>query len=269
MGPLLRAAAAAARAGQTLERAARAGTAAWGALLGESLSAAEREAVTLALYGRAGGELRALFPWEVQWFDAWLPRSGAALVAGAGAGAEVRALVARGLTVDAAEPVPRLAAALAAAGARRVFTADHAALAEGALSGMGPAAGLRDARYAAVLLGWGSLTHVLDADVRRRVLAAVDRLTAGPILASFWGAEGAGPAPGGRLAQAGARVGRAVGRLRGHPPGAGDERFAPWCGFGHLFTVAEIEGLGAAVGREARWGEGPYPHVAWVRPGEP
>ncbi|MEZ4473366.1 MAG: hypothetical protein R3F60_21780 [bacterium] len=261
MDAMIRAAAALARAGQAVERGARAGTAAWGELLGAALSPAEREAVTLALYARAGGEQRDLFPWEIKWFDAWLPSGGRVLVAGAGAGAEVRALRARGLAVDAAEPVDRLAGRLAAAGAGQVVRADHGSLAAGILDGAGPAARLAGARYDAVLLGWGSLTHVLEAATRVRVLQAADRLTAGPILASFWMAETAGPPP----RSVGARLGRALGRLRGHVAPTEDERFAPWCGFGHLFSAQEVEALGRALGREAVWGEGPYPHVAWVR----
>jgi hypothetical protein len=155
----------------------------------------------------AGAALRPLFPWEVEWFDALLPPPPARiLVAGAGAGAEVVALRARGYAVAATEPVERLARQCAEVGARPVWPLDHEAL--GTLAGE---------RFDAVLLGWGSLTHVLTPAGRQRTLEAAAALTSGPILASFWTQASAGPPPSGRLVAWAERAGTAVATCAGPP----------------------------------------------------
>ena len=237
--------------------------AALGAGLGEALGPAERQALTLALYRQAGGEGRALFDWEQAWYRAHLPPSPAhLLVAGAGAGAEVAALVARGYTVEATEPVARLATACRTRGARAVWDLDHEAWAQAVLDG--GTAPWAERRYAAVLLGWGSLTHVLTAEGRQRTWAAAAAVTSGPVLASFWTVQQAGPPPGGRLVATGTALGRAVGARRGVQGAGSAERFAAWCGFGALVDPAEVEATAAALGRRVVWGEGPYPHVALI-----
>jgi hypothetical protein len=104
-----------------------------------------------------------------------------------------------------------------------------------------------------VQLGWGSLTHVLDARERERLLVACARLAPnGPILVSFLTqAFGAGDA--GRAARLGARLGRGLAgplaRLRGAAPAAGQVAFGSWFGFAHLFAPGELEALARAAGR--------------------
>ena len=266
-----------------LEQGVGQGIAALGAGLARGMRPAEQQALTLALYAFAaekgsesgglprlsaaktarskavaGAALRPLFPWEIEWFDALLPPPPARiLVAGAGAGAEVVALRARGYAVAATEPVERLARQCAEVGARPVWPLDHEAL--GTLAGE---------RFDAVLLGWGSLTHVLTPAGRQRTLEAAAALTSGPILASFWTQASAGPPPSGRLVAWAERAGSAVGRVRGHPPPSG-LRFFAWCGFGCTLERAELEGLAQALGRRLVWWDAPYPHAAWLDPDSP
>ena len=65
---------------------------------------------------------------------------------------------------------------------------DYAALVDAVLDGAPTLAEPLVGRpYAAIVLGWGSLTHVLDPSARRRLLRACDRLCpTGPIVASAW-----------------------------------------------------------------------------------
>lgn len=241
-----------------LEQGVGQGIAALGAGLARGMGPAEQQALTLALYAAAGAALRPLFPWEVEWFDALLPPPPARiLVAGAGAGAEVVALRARGYAVAATEPVERLARQCAEVGARPVWRLDHEAL--GSLAGE---------RFDAVLLGWGSLTHVLTPAGRQRTLEAAAALTSGPILASFWTQASAGPPPSGRLVAWAERAGTAVATVRGHPPPSG-LRFFAWCGFGCTLERPELEGLAQALGRRLVWWDAPYPHAAWLDPDSP
>jgi hypothetical protein len=177
-------------------------------------------------------------------------------VGGAGAGREVRALADAGYEIWAWDPVPAAAEALS-----RRLGPENAACArhEDTARWPGPP------RVDAVLFGWGSLTHVLEAGERVRVLAAADARTDGPILASVWTRE-AFPPPAGRAASLGAQVGGAIGRLRGLDAGGTDTLgYAPWCGFGHRFEAGELEALGRAVGRTTVFRAGPYPHVTWRR----
>jgi hypothetical protein len=225
-------------------------------VLVEALSEAEQVRLTAGLYDRPGPKRTALFGWEKPWFAALPP--GRVLVGGAGDGREVAALRALGHGVDALEPAPGLAQKIEGAGV--AVTADYAAL-SALFERAGPCDALRDRRYAAIVLGWGSLTHVLTAQARLRLIQACHRLCPdGPILASFWLQGSAHDAGDSHLAHA---VGRLVGRARGLPA-APDRQFAPWCGFGARLSRAEVEALGHAVGRETRWGEGLYPHVTWV-----
>lgn len=252
-----------ARADETLRRLADAAQAALGAALGPALSTSEREALGLALYADAlqrapaGASAVEPFDWERAWWAADLPAPPATVfIGGAGTGREVRALRAAGYTVFACDPVPAAAAALASlVGPERAACARHE----------DPAAWPGPARVDAFLFGWGSLTHVLDADDRVRVLRAAAARTDGPILASVW-TRAAFPPADGRAVVWGERLGRGMARARGLSPGAAAERtegFAPWCGFGHRFDPAELNDLGRAVGRETRFEPAPYPHVTW------
>jgi hypothetical protein len=247
-----------------------------GGFLSEALTQEERDELGAALYDHAfaAAPRSGLFLWERDWFARRLPPAPARLlVGGAGDGREAVALQSLGYLVDAFDPAARAAAACAARlGARARVAAcryedlSRAVLEPGDLAS--PAAPFASERYAAILLGWGSLTHVLEAAEQERLLAACDRLCPeGPILASFWlRSTDEEPAPG-RAERAGRALGRALGRLRGAEPADG-MRFGWWFGFAHAFGRAELEALAARAGRRVLWEEaaGGYPHVTMLRP---
>jgi hypothetical protein len=251
-----------ARGENAARRLVEAGRAALGAALGPALRPDERATLGLRLYADALGPHPEAegepFPWERAWWAADLPPAPATLlVGGAGAGREVQALSEAGYAIWAWDPVPAAAAALS-----RRLGPENAACARHEDTDRWPG----PPRVDAVLFGWGSLTHVLDAEARARVIAAADARTDGPILASVWTRE-AFPPPTGRAAALGARVGGIVGRLRGIAPDEDADAlgYAPWCGFGHRFEPRELEALGRTVGRSTDFRAGPYPHVTWRR----
>jgi hypothetical protein len=253
------------RAARAVERARRlheAGTAALGPLLEGALSPAERVALGRALYADALGPRPGVadspFDWELAWWAAALPAAPAhLLVGGAGAGREVRALLARGYRISACDPVPAAAAALAGLlGSDAAACADH----ESPHRWPGPP------RVDAVLFGWGSLTHVLEAAGRRRALEAAAARTDGPVLASVW-TRTAFPPPTGRAARVGEWFGLRLGRLRGVDPDPREDLgFAPWCGFGARVDPAEFEAVGRALNRTVSFDPTPYPHVTLGAP---
>jgi hypothetical protein len=235
------------------------------------LDEADKRALVGGVYSRMlGAPERTLAEWERAWLARRLPPSGRVLVGAAGVGPEVRWLVARGHAVDALEPssVGAQACERVAAGGL-VAQATYEELANAVLDGAPPGPlGLIAARsYDAVLLGWGSFAHVLDADARLRLIVACARLSPrGPILASIVRRDLA-PDPFARAREAGARVGGVIARALGRIPQAGAEAcvMGDWFGLAHPFTREEIESLAAAAGRRVIFeGDDPYPHVTLV-----
>jgi SAM-dependent methyltransferase len=231
-----------------------------------------RRGLTAAVYGSMGGyREEGLFDWEKSWFEEDLPTAPArVLVGGAGTGRELRHLAAAGYEQVAFDPVQGFVER-----ARRIADGSSClAVLQGAYEDLADPAGAGAARFAAeverfspydaVLLGWGSLTHVTTARHREGLLAALRRLCpAGPVLASFWmRAEGEAAAEG-RAARLGRRLGRIIGG-RDDAPLDGGDRFLSHCGFAHSFTEAEIRDLARHAGYTVRrLGAGPhtYPHV--------
>ncbi len=273
--PLLAPALAYLRASAALRRWLDQGERLAGAFLSSALSSDEKSELGIRLYDASprhrGGEL---FPGEQAWLARRLPPAPARLlVGGCGAGRELLALVAGGYAVDAFEPAPSLCRdAQARVGERaRVVCCRYEELSAALLDGeAGPAQSFAGERYDAVLLGWGSLTHVLDGDERTRTVRTLDRLCPrGPILASFLCDPGGRPQRiVGRADRLGAASGRRVARLRGldGDPAPG-ELFALHIGFAHRFVRDEIEALARAVGRAVVWEDDgtEYPHVSFVR----
>jgi hypothetical protein len=245
-----------------------------GALVAEAMSAEELSALSPRLYSAlwpVSTQTQGLWDWEDAWFSARLPLPGPGVrvfVGGAGAGRESLPLRARGYQVDALEPAAALCAALARALGDEALAlcATYEDVSRALLDGAGgPAAPLVGRRYDAVILGWGSLTHVMSAAERERTLRAAAALTDGPILASFWLRE-AGPEGGDESSRAhklGRRIGRGLGRARlsGEPP------VGELSAFGHAFAPAELEALAGVVRRRVLWEghSGGYPHVTLVR----
>jgi hypothetical protein len=241
--------------------------------LASSLTPSEKSELTVYLYGLNVRPLAsALSAWEREWYLKGLPPAPARVLLGAaGDGREAAWLCDAGYSVDAFEPNSTLASKMQRRlGARvRVARASYEDLVA-ARSGerSTPYSAWFEHPYDAVILGWGSLTHVLDPRDHRPLLAASDRLSpTGPILASFWLRDESPPeARQSRASTVGSAVGRRVAQWRGVrsrvPEG---EVFRSHCGFAYEFTRAEIEGLAAAVGRSVEWGEYGYPHVTLVK----
>lgn len=256
----------------------RTGAAVWGALR-EALSSEEKGRLAVALYD-AGDQYRDAprYAWEDAWIDRWLagatkakaarkqlpilgnaiepPARGTALVGAAGAGREAVALIARGYEVVAIEPSRTLAATCR----DRI---------EGATQGRSSQSGSRsrviEARYEdldpveiegmdAVLLGLGSLSHVLDDGARDRLFAMLVRACPhGPILASTLAPPAGVSVEEARREGRSAKVGRAVGAAlrswRGLPDVDPAEIVFDTLGFAKLFTRDELAALGDRHGR--------------------
>jgi hypothetical protein len=182
-------------------------------------------------------------------------------------------LIEKGFQVDAFDLAPRLAAlASDAVGNRgRVLAFGYQQLADAVLdSASGTASTFGRERYAAVLLGWGSLTHVIDPSERARLFRALDILCPdGPLLASFWCTNGFAPetAESGRPERWAYALGRFVARLRGiHPQHSYPQSFKLQRGFGYTFEPKEIDDLGLLINRRVIWeqDETTYAHVTFV-----
>jgi len=243
-------------------------------VLAQALGPAERSRFGIELYDahyRAPLEKTELYPWETRWFDEALPGGPARiLVTASGGGREVGALLARGDEVDAFEPADRPRAhAVSLYGDQVDFLrGDYADLCS-AVSGdrSSPLSAFAFRGYDAVLLGWGSFTHLPDAESRVAVLRACDALTPGPILASFYYAAPGDTGDRGRpAADLGAAIGRRIARLRG-TEGIDDVFvFRSWGGFAHQLTMIDVETAARSVGRRVRWYlDDGFPHVTITR----
>lgn len=247
------------------ERALEATSAALGGALSEALDDAEQARLGVRLYGRSPHARSAgLFAWEEAFFARVLPPPPARILVGAaGAGRETTELLARGYEVLAYEPAPELVRRLeAVAPQARPFRATHESFADHAA---------RHGRFDAVVVGWLSLSHVLDEAERLRVLRALaETCPEGPILASFWmlpEAELPALTLRGRAARLGAALGKGLGRLRGARVTPDPQRvFRVRTGFGHTFIAPELEALASALARDLLWGppNSGYPHCAFL-----
>lgn len=256
-----------------LEEAAKNSRQAAGNLLAQLMSGEEREAFSMARYSASVCEAeakRGLRRWEKEWFAATLPVPPArVLVAACGTGREVIALLDQGYEIDAFDGAERaLDVAKKECGQRaRIVQATYRDL---VLASQGdetnPLTNFTRTRYSAVLLGWGSLTHVSGQSERGKVLRACAALTEGPILMSFFSAPSAEQSK--SEADRWVRWGRALGRkfARGNGPAYVD--FSPWGGFAEYLTKEELALHGAALLRRVEWDEGnsaSFPHVT-LRP---
>ncbi len=241
-------------------------------VLSRALDARERSDLSVYLGARANPTVRStLFSWELPWFQSDLPPPPARLLLGAaGSGREAAWLTARGYAVDAFEPArscePRLASAVGSLG-RCAFGSYEDLVLSVLTVEASPLSHFASERYDAVILGWGSLTHVIDPDMRRNLLQAADRLSPhGPILASFWARDEGPPPPPRRARAAGAAVGGWLGRLRGRSASVSPhDGFRTHSGFTRPLARSELEALAADVGRTCAWYADAYPHVTLRR----
>lgn len=200
----------------------------------------------------------SLFEWEKKWFEQYLgPGVDKLLIGGAGAGREVKYFLEQNKEIVAFDGSPRLARL----GKKKysdtstcVFlsltyedlfyaTSSDAAKGRGLVMDMGP--------YDAVLLGWGSFTHLTTHTDRVALLSFLREICpSGPVLLSFWMADSQEDVI--RSGQAD-RLGRRLGAVIA---GAGDKWQAErrWdkvsClgGFGHYFTEEEIRQISQDAG---------------------
>jgi len=245
-----------------------------GAVLGRALTSAEQSELSIAVYdalARTGADLGQPHPWEPAWWKTHLPPAPARVLVGAcGDGREMVALRQMGYQVDGFEPARRPVRACRErlGHGSTVATATYADFVAAVTSGRPNSddiAAIAERQYDAFVFGWGSLGHVLVGDERTALVAAADASCPnGPLLATFW--LGVSLHALGRSGQLGQRVGDRIARLRGLHDADDRVSFGSWFGFNRVFTNEEIEALGAAVGRETRWGDATqYPHVAWVK----
>jgi hypothetical protein len=260
-----------------MDNLARAAQKRWWRLVGRgavaALSVAELEALTVRLYDlrsrHARRDRRGLFWWEDRWFRRRLPPAPARILVGAaGSGREVRALLKAGYEVDAFDPCRRaLRLCEAEVGGRGVvLRGNYEALCGAVLRGErnSPLESLASRRYGGILLGWGSLSHVLRPEARTRLLRTCHRLCPdGPILASFWShevtegiAEGEAPDPQGTAEPMG--EGGCDGCLV----------FRPWCGVAMYFRRRQVMELGLDIGRPVAWERhsNVFPHATFLPP---
>ena len=236
--------------------------------------------LTTAAYDARGDYLReGLFAWERAWFEESLAPLEATkdpriLIGGMGTGREVSYFLERGWSAAAFDPSPRLVAVAKERFAEeprcRVLRCSYEELPQLDKLALEPP-------FDAVLLGWGSLTHVPSAAARIRLLEGLRALCpAGPVLASFWKSDPALMSQG-RAFAAGRKAARLLG---GRFPSGDDLRFeemgsrssvAPHAGYVHFFCEGEIRELAARSGyaievlRMGMDGEQEYPH-ATLRP---
>lgn len=239
-------------------------------LLSHGLTSEEREALTVAINHsalRGDAPRRALFEWEQRMFAQELPSAPACvLLGGAGDGAEAMPLRAAGYEVHAFEPaegcLPLLRAAVGPCGSASLL--GYRDLLKPSAAYADAAARIMERRYDAVILGWISVSYMLDAHARELLIERLAKICPhGPILLSFNLISDREPPRRSRAFELGARAGAKLGKLRRlpTPEAAEQERFWPHSGFVHLFTKRELERLARAADRELSLREGPHAHA--------
>jgi hypothetical protein len=234
----------------------------------------DRAAVTASIYSGVptylpGGNRfdSGLFAWEDRVLaHPAFPRSGRVLLGAAGAGRELVALVQRGFEVvafDPCEPYARAAQGVASSEKAIVVHASYGDLVDLAAGRGGPlASAVGGKHFDAVILGWGSLSHVLPSSARVELFRALRKLAPGaPVLASFGLLAGGGvPPPGkGRVRQT---LRRAFAALGARGVAEDGDHFFSHIGFFAYLSNEEVGSLAAEGGYEiALLEEAPYAHV--------
>jgi len=228
-----------------------------------------REGVTFRIYEdysqRHGNDRcrlypRELFPWERELFTSDpFPPAGRILLGAAGDGREMIWLLDMGYEVVAFEPSGLVDDAIEATIGDpkvKVIRASYRTLIDGLEHGLGPLTGAVASAFDAVILGWGSLSHVWDGGERSRLVMGLHRRwPRTPVFMSFFHRDERRAEP--------QRVLRRVLRLCGAPgcpaPGL---RFMHESGFAQEFSTSEIERLAVGAGyRVVRLVLDPFPHA--------
>lgn len=243
------------------------------------LSPELRTRLTAEIYGARGTyKLDEMFKWEEEWFASDLPPAPAkVLVGGAGSGREVKHLVKRNYQVVAFDPaesfVRNARPRLRHPGCLGLYRGSYEELARDCRNGgegsLKPV--FEQAPYDAVVLGWGSFTHVNSSQARLGLLQCLYALCPrGPVLLSFWMRTEDSELRKSRAWALGFRIGSMLaGRKANHAAVDPGDFFLGNCGFGHYFTLAEFEQLAREAGYEiaqAPGGKysGTFPHATLV-----
>jgi hypothetical protein len=200
------------------------------------------------LYNESG-----IFEWEREWLEADLPPAPARiLLGGAGTGRETRFLSGRGYSITGFDPIEKAverARGLAGGKPTEIYLvgsyeqlADPKTEKDRAFSeyiqSLSP--------FDAVLLGWGSFTHIVTYDLRLMTLKRCMELCPhGPLLLSYWARFGDQQASVSRAARLGMRIGAAAAGFRRE---LDENDTVVASGFGHTFTKGEIEQLAEKAG---------------------
>jgi len=231
-----------------------------------------RSATTTAIYSRAdkyGGRSEypdaGFFEFEDRVVRRFFPRPPArVLVPACGAGREVLELLRRGYQIAGAyDPVPQFvddcAARVRPSGAEfPLWVGTHQGFSRGSFPSVGP--------VDAVLVGWGSYTHLLGGPARVSFLRALRGLgPRAPVALSFFAPfEEVAGSPRSRL-RAHLRAG--LRRLRVGPPSEPGDAFRPGAGFVHYFDRERMVAEAAAAGYSVAHYEdhhAAYPHAVLI-----
>lgn len=204
---------------------------------------------------RSDAHNASLYAWEQHAIDGFFPAAPATvLVGGAGAGREVRGLLERGYRVSAFDP----AGALVDHGRAELHSDALLAFAVGGYEELisDELELRRHAPYDAVVLGWGSFSHVGDPAIRAALPRALRALCpSGPVLISWIAQKPVGP-----KREALRRVLRASG-LRHHD---GATSYRPHQGFVHSPSEAALRALAASGGYEVAHFDASVPYSVWI-----
>lgn len=210
---------------------------------------------------------REIFTWEQELFTAApFPTQGRILLGAAGSGRELAWLADRGYEILAFEPSGLVdeAAKIAAGRANiRVERASYRDLVGAIECNEGPL-GQRDIReeFDAIILGWGSLSHVCEPADRARLLKALHRRwPQAPVFASFFMRRG--DSEDSVPLRLGLRRFFSVLRAPGRP--SSGLRYFHESGFAYAFTLDEITSLAADSGYSVlSLHKAPYPHAVFL-----
>lgn len=244
-----------------------------------ALNSTGLERLTWNIYDALGTYREAgIQPWEESWFEHDLPPSPARiLVGGAGTGREVRRLHDQGYEVVAFDPAPSFVLR-----AKAIDQKAYLAFLEGSYEDFAdPSRPMfseinstiaRWAPYDAVLLGWGSFTHITLLQTRIDLLQRIKTICPkGPLLASFFMTTQASHNMPSQIERWGSTVGRL---LRGHLGGQENtvqpgDKILSHVGFVHIFTHGEIKQLLEKTGYYLKNNLGitlmyDYPHATFL-----